>query len=83
MSGFVLDNEQAENNFFRELRNSINGEVQRYSFGPPKNYKPAKQAFWCTINLHGSMWKSGRLDYTDLTHIVPGDEKGEYFGKNT
>ena len=61
----------------------IDGKVQGYSFCPPEKYKPTKQAFWCSRNLHGIVWKSGRLDYSDLSNILPKAVKGEYFAKRT
>ena len=61
----------------------MDGEVKEYSFRPPKNYKPQKQAFWCTRNLQGIMWKSDCLDNSELPNILPKDTKPEYFAKGT
>ena len=67
----------------KELGVFIDGKVQGYSFCPPKKYKPTKQAVWCTRNLHGIVWNSGRLDYSELAKFLPRAVKGEYFGKGT
>ena len=44
-------------------------------------HKPTKQAFWCTRNLQGIVWNSNRLDYIELSNILTGAVKGEYFAK--
>ena len=46
-------------------------------------YKPTEQALGCTKNLHGIVWNSGRLDYSELSNIPPRAVKGEYFAKGT
>ena len=61
-SCIVLDIEWADINDIRELGIFINGKFQGCSPGPPKKYKPTKQLFWCTRNLHGIAWNSWRLD---------------------
>ena len=48
-----------------------------------KKYKPTKQTFWCTKNLHGSVWNSETLDYSELSNIILRAVKGEYFAKGT
>ena len=83
MSCIVLDIELAEKNIIMELGVFIDGKVEGYSFRPPKKYKPTKQSFWCTRNLHGIVWISGRLDYSELSSILPRAVKGEYFAKRT
>ena len=55
------------------------GRVQGYSFHPPKKYKPTKQAFCCTRNLPRIVWRSGRLDYSQLANILTTAVKGEDF----
>ena len=65
------------------MRVFFDGKVQGHSFLPPKKYKPTKQAFWCTRNLHGIVWNSRRLDYSELSNILPRAVKGEYFAKGT
>ena len=60
VSCIVLDIELADQNVFKDLRICIDGKVQGYSFRHPKKYKPTKPAFWCTRNLHGIVWNSGR-----------------------
>ena len=37
--------------------------------------------FLCTRNLHGIVWNSGRLYYSELSNIVPRAVKGEKFAK--
>ena len=83
MSCILPDIEVADKNVIEELGVLIDGKVQVYSFCPPKKYKPTKQAFWCTKNLHGIMWNSRRLDYIELSNVLPRAEKGEYFAKGT
>ena len=67
----------------KNVKNFFNRKLQAYPFRPRKKYKPTKQEFWCTKNLHGSMWKSGCLDYTELTNILLRDVKGEYSAKGS
>ena len=45
MYSTVLDFELADENVTRELRVFIGGNVQGYSFRPPKKYKPTEQGF--------------------------------------
>ena len=82
MSCTVLDIELADKNVIKELRVFTDGKVQGYSFRP-KKYKPTKQAFWCTRNLHINVWNIGHLDYSELSIIFPRAVKGEYFTKGT
>ena len=83
MSCIVLDIELADKNVMKELGVFIDVKVQGYSFRPPKKYKPTKQAFWCTRNLHGIVCNSGRLDYRELSNILPRAVNGEHFAKAT
>ena len=53
-------------------------KVQGYSFRPPKTYKPTKQAFRSTKNLHGIMWNSESLVYSDLQNLPFKDLKANY-----
>ena len=76
MSCIVLDIGLAHKNVIKELGVFIDGKVQGYSFRPPKKYKPTKQAFWCTRNWHGNVWNSERLDYSELSNILPTAVKG-------
>ena len=46
-----------------------------------KKYQPTEQAFWCTRKLHGIVWNSGCLDYSELPNILPRDVRSEYFAK--
>ena len=66
MSLIVLDKELTEKNVTKELGLFIDGSVQRFSFCPPKAFKPNKQTTWNTIHLHGIAWSSGKLDYEKL-----------------
>ena len=71
MSWIVLDIELAEKNVNKELGVYIDGKIQGYSFRPPKKYKPTKQAFWSSSNLHGIVWNSGRLHYSEFSKFLP------------
>ena len=79
----LLDIGLTDINVIKELGNFIDGKVQGYSFRPPKKYKPTKQAVWCTRNLRGIVWNSGRLHYSEILNIFPCELKGEYYGKKT
>ena len=48
-----------------------------------KKNKPSKQPFWCTRNLHGIVWNSGRLDCSEHSNILPRAVKEEHFAKGT
>ena len=62
----VLDVELTDKNVLKELGLSIDGSVQRFSFCPPKAFKPNKQTSWNTKHPHGIAWSSGKLDYDKL-----------------
>ena len=66
MSLIVLDIEVTEKNINKELVVYIDGSLQRFSFCPPKTFKPNKQTTWNTTHLHGIAWSSGKLDYDKL-----------------
>ena len=83
MSSIVLDIQLVDENVFEELGVFIDGKVQGYSFRPPEKYKPTKQAFWCTKNLHGIVRNSECLYYSELSKTLPIAEKSEYFAKGT
>ena len=83
MSFIVLDIEMADKNVIKELGAFIDGKNQGYSFRPPEKYRSTEQAFWCTRNLHGAVWNSGRLDCSELSNIFPRAVKDEYFSKRT
>ena len=70
MSLVVVDVEYVEKNIVKELALYIDGAVYGYSFKPPKNFQPTKQAHWVTENLHGIEWKSGQLDYESIPRIL-------------
>ena len=65
MSCIVPDIELADKNINKELSVFIDGEVQGYTFCPPKKYNSTKQAFWYTRNMHGNVWNSVCLDYNE------------------
>ena len=66
MSLIVLERELTEKNIIKELGLYIDGFLQRFSFCPPKTFKPNKQTTWKTSHLHGIAWSSGKLDYDKL-----------------
>ena len=47
----------------------IDGSLQRFSFGPPKTFKPKKQTTWNTSHPQGIAWSSGKLDYEKLSAV--------------
>ena len=63
MSCFVLDIELTEKILIKKLGLYIDGSVQRYSFCPPKSFKPNKQTTCSTSHLQGIAWSSGKMDY--------------------
>ena len=56
-------------NLIKELGLFIDGSVHRFSFCPPKTFKPNKQTTWSTSHLHGTPWSSGKLDYDNFFAI--------------
>ena len=66
MSLILLDIELTEKNIKKELGLFIDGSLQKFSFCPPKTFKPNKQTSWNTKHLHGIAWSSGKLDYEKL-----------------
>ena len=79
----VVKIELAEKNVIKDLGVFIAGKVQGYPFCLPKQYKPTKQAFWCTRNMKGIVWNSGCLDFSELSNIFPIAVKCETFAKGT
>ena len=63
MSLIVLDIELTETDINKELRLSIDGSLQGFSFCPPKICKPNKQTIWNISYLHAIAWSSGKMDY--------------------
>ena len=53
MSLVVWDIKCIENNTVKEVGVYKDGHTVRYSFLPPKKFKPTSQSFWCTQHLHG------------------------------
>ena len=83
MSCIALDIVLPEKNVVNELGIFFDGNVQGFSFCLPEKYTPTKQAIWCTKNLHGIVWNSGQLDYSELLKILPRNVRGDYFAKRT
>ena len=59
------------------------GKLRDTHFALRKKYKPTKQAFKYTGNLHGFVWNSGCSDHIVLPNILPKDVKADYFAKGT
>ena len=83
MSLIVLDVELADKNVVKELGVFIDGQVFGYSFKPPTSFQPTFQTHWCTNNLHKIDWRSGALDYNDVTKILTSlkQYRAEFFAK--
>ena len=79
----VLDFEPADRNAFKKMWVFLDGNVLGYSFCLPKNEKPTKQVFWCTENLHRSVWNSACLDHSELANNLLKDLKVKNFAKRT
>ena len=58
-------------------------ETFKVTFLTSKKYKPTKETFLCTKNLHVTSWNSARVDYSELSNILSRAVKGEYFAKGT
>ena len=83
MSRIVLDIELADSHTINELCVSTSRTVQGYRFLPSEVYRTTKQAFWCTRNLHGIVWNSERVDYSELKNFLPEDVKTEHLTMGT
>ena len=83
VSCLALGIELSDEYIIKRLRVFSDGNVQDYSFCPPKKYKPTKQAFWCRSNLLGAVWNSDCLDYSELALFLHGAAKGESFAINS
>ena len=85
MTLIVVDVEFVERDIVKELGVYIDGHVLGYSFKPPKEYKPSKQALWCTQNLHQIAWDSGSLSYKTIPGIlkVVTTHKATFLAKGT
>ena len=66
MSLIVLDVELTEKNIIKELRLFIDGSLQKFSFCPPKTFKPNTQTTLNKNHLQGIAWSSGKLEYDKL-----------------
>ena len=42
------------------------GNVHKFPFCPPKNYKPKKQTTWNTTHLHGFALSIGKFEYDKI-----------------
>ena len=56
-------------NIIKKLGLFIDSSLQRFSFYPPKTFKPIKQTTWNTNHLYAIAWSSGKLDYEKLFAI--------------
>ena len=83
MSCILLDFDLTDINIIQVLGAFFDGEVQGYSFCPPKKYKPTKQAFRSTKNTHGIVWNSECLHYSELPNILPSKANATNSGKGT
>ena len=63
MALIVLDIELTDKNRIKELGPYIDGSLKRFSFCPPKTFKPNKQTTWNTSHLHGIAWSTGKPHY--------------------
>ena len=66
MSQILLDKELTEKNVVEEPGLFFEGSLQRFSFCPPKTFKPKKQTTRNTNHLPGIAWSSGKLEYEKL-----------------
>ena len=66
MTLIVLDIELTERKIIKELGLFFDGSIQRFSFCPPKTFKPNKQTTWNTNHLYGIAWSNGKLDFDKL-----------------
>ena len=83
MSLIVLDIVRTEKSIIKELGLFIDSSLQRFSFCPPKTFKPNKQNSWNTKDLHGIAWSCGKLDYDKLFVVFYDTKvmKAEVFAK--
>ena len=70
MSVIVLDVELADNNVVEELGVFIDGQVFGYSLKPPSIFQPKFQTLCCRNKIDKIDWRSGALDYNDVTKIL-------------
>ena len=66
MSLILLDIELTEKDINKELGLYLEGALHRFSFCPPKTFKPNERTTWNTSHLRGIAWSSGKLDYDKL-----------------
>ena len=81
MSCNVLDIELEDKIVIKELGEFFMANFKDTRFVLQKKNQPTKQASWCTRNLHGIVWNSGRWDYSELSSILPRAVKGQNFPK--
>ena len=79
----VLDVDLADKNVVKELGVFIDRQVFGYSSKPPTSFQPTFQTHWCTNKLHKSDWRSGALDYNDVTKFLTSFKqyRAEFFAK--
>ena len=75
MSCILLDIELADRNVWEF---SLIGIFRDTHLVIQKSANSQSKQFWCTRNMHGVMWNSGRLDYSERLHVLPRDV-GVYF----
>ena len=63
MSLIVVDKELTQRKHKKELGLFIHGNVQGFSFCPPKHYKPNEQTTYNTNHMRSIAWSSGKFDY--------------------
>ena len=81
MSCSAIDIRLIGKKVIKKLGALLDGNVQGYSFSPPKSTNPQRQAFRCTRSLHGILCNSGCSDYGQLQNNLPRDIKGEYYAE--
>ena len=70
LSLIVLDIEPTAKNIIKEPGLFIDGSLQRFSFCPPKTFKPNEQTTWNTSHLHGIVLISGNLEFENLFAVL-------------
>ena len=85
MSLVDFDIECIENNIVKDLGFYKDGQIDIYSFLPPKKFKPTSQSSWCTKHLHGVNWSIGYEKFTELEKLLKNLEASEteiFFAKS-
>ena len=61
----------------------VDGNVQGYSFCPPKISKSTKQLYGVPEERHRNVWKSKYFDKSELSNALLKDVSAGYFSKGT